>query len=110
MGKDEPSKANKLLPPVGKLTNDDVLGILDAVHHAADTDDTTMMRLEGFIPVPTNDPENPKFDEVRMMYLKGALTDKNNPGKPRDYVVVTFRTVMGTAPEPNGGASGPPDG
>jgi len=114
MGSLEPPPANDLLPPIGTLSNNDIEANLEDIIDQANRDDTDMMRLEGFIPVAvTGMPDDPKLDEVRIVYIKKVLKDKINPNDPsklHDYVYINFRGVKDGSPQPNGGGSGPPDG
>jgi hypothetical protein len=114
MGDRDPPAPNDLLPPIGELTEDHVMANLEDIIDEANLHVTRMMRLEGYIPVSvTGKPDDPKLDEVRLVYLKGVLKDKNSPNDPlkrRDFVYINFRTVMGGGTQPNGAGSGPPDG
>jgi hypothetical protein len=114
MGDMDPPEANEPLPPIGEFDEDTVMGNLEDIIDEANKAGTRMRRLEGFIPVSiAGKPDDPKLDEVRLVYLKGVVKDKNSPNDPlrrRDFVYINFRSVAGGGTEPNGAGSGPPDG
>jgi hypothetical protein len=106
MGSKTPAKIDPLLPPIEELDPEKIQELLADLIDEMNVEDTELKRLEGYIPV-LDGSDAAALDEVRMVYLKKAMENRQKPSEPRDFVLVNFRAP---GQEPNGGGSGPPDG
>jgi hypothetical protein len=105
MGSKAPPKIDPRLP--ANLSTAEVRRRLQfIIDDELNVEGTKIRRLEGFIPVKDGS-GNPALDEVRMVYLPKALENAEKPSKPRDFVLISFRSP---GDDPNGAGSGPPDG